>query len=155
MAAKKMVSVDCNRRGSVSAGPLTLKPGTNVVGEKEFKAFQKTKLGAALVNQKLVTYTPEPVTPLEPDPPKQEDPSNEGDDAATKSEEEAEDPAAPSLAFDDEKEAVEYVSMLDDEEELFACYTEDKRDAVKEACSKRAEALSKRAEDKDKAKSGE
>ncbi len=135
------VSVLCNRRGSVSAGPLTLKPGVNDgVSEADFLEFRKTKLGNALVKQGIVQYAPKPVEDLY-EPPKSDDNKSEAsdEDKSEASDNEGGDPA-PTLRMS-AKDAIKYVDALDDIEELEACYTQEERKTVKAACIARAEAL--------------
>lgn len=137
----KMVSINSNRRGSVSAGPLTIKFGDNEVSEKDFAAFKKTKLGKAMVKNQTITYA---VKAIEEDPaPEAEAPvfDDEGDGAVDSSEEDASAPAAPSLSLS-AKEAKEFIAGLDDLDVILACHEQDERVSVRKACITRAEELS-------------
>lgn len=138
------VQVQCNRRGSVTAGPLTLHQGINEVSEEEFREFRKTKLGAALVKQGVLT---DPAKSLEPEPVELGEDDNkdsaevEGGAANGSGEEPvSEAPVAPSLDLS-AAEAIDYVKGLDDQDLLVLCHEQEKRKTVQAACIERAEEL--------------
>ena len=148
------VLIQCNRRGSVSAGPascekegqtpLTFKPGINELDEadqKRFEKFKKTKLGAALVKDKTLTFAAEDI---EPKPEIEIKESDAGDEAASDTSDTPEDssdaPRAPTLDLP-AKEAVDFLKTVTDEDVLRECYEQDSRPTVKAACEARAEEL--------------
>ncbi len=146
MSKETTVSVELARRGSVTAGPLTLKFGTNVVSESDFREFMKGKLGRALFKQKLIYLTPEPVVlPDESEAPTvYVSPSDASEADEDKGQESSDEDKAPSLAYEKAKDAVEFVKGLEDIDVLLACHEQDSRKTVQKACETRAEELEKK-----------
>ena len=147
--SESTVLIQCNRGGSVSAGPLTLHHGVNEVDVEQFEEFKKTKLGAALVKQKILTLAAQDIEP-EPENTKESDAGDEDTTASTSDtpEDSSEEPAAPTLNLS-AVDAIEFVKGLEDWDVLTACYEQDERKTVKAACNARAEELDKKPKDND------
>lgn len=150
MPSKNSVLVQCNRRGPVTAGPLTLKPGVNEVSKEDLAAFRATRTGEGAFEKRMVELVqyvasePEESKPSATPEDSSEDSGAGGGDDDTSSDDAA-GPVAPTLALG-AKEAIELVEALTDEDTLEACYEQDERVTVQKACVKRAEELEEAAE---------
>ncbi len=150
MPSKNSVLVQCNRRGPVTAGPLTLNPGINEVSAEDLAAFKGTKTGKGAFGKKMVELVryvaeePEESKPsATPEDPVGDSGVGGGDDDT--SSDDAAGPVAPTLALG-ALEAIEFVKTLTEDEVLGMCYDQEDRVTVRKACVERAEELEDAAE---------
>lgn len=151
MPNSESVLIQCNRRGPVTAGPLTLKPGINEVSEEDLIAFKATRTGQGAFAKGLVervVYTPEKFE--DPEPIAKPSPigflgkGGDGDDGPGDEPVDTA-PSAPTLALS-AKDAIAFIENVTDEDVLEACYEADERVTVRKACVVRAEELEEAAD---------